>query len=62
MQAEILAALCNYLLDTHPIRREIDRREGEGQWVAGKGGEGGAFAMRTDEERTKSARLPLTLR
>ena len=45
--------LCNDLLDTRPVRAEIDRRELAGQVISGRGGEGGAFAMRTAEERKK---------
>ena len=34
-QARILAALANHLLDVRSIRREVDRREACGQWIAG---------------------------
>lgn len=46
-------AVCNDLLDTRPVRAEIDRREAAGQVIAGRGGEGGAFPMRSVEERRK---------
>lgn len=35
-------------------RAEIDRREREGQAVAGKGGQGGAFPILTPEQRKKA--------
>lgn len=35
------------------VRGEIDRREAAGQFVAGRGGGGGAHAMRTPEERAR---------
>ena len=35
------------------MRGEIDRREAAGQFVAGRGGTGGAHAMRTPEERVR---------
>lgn len=53
LQAKILAAMCNDLLSTAPIRSEIDRRELNGQLNAGLGGEGGAMPMRTQEERSQ---------
>ncbi len=53
MQAAILAQLCDNLLDLRTIRNEIDRREAEGHWVAGYGGEGGIFPMRSPEERAR---------
>ena len=48
-------AMAGYLLDVRSVRREIDRREACGQWVAGSSGEGGAFAMRTPEEKAHRA-------
>ena len=53
MQAAILAQLCDNLLDLRTIRNEIERRETEGHWVAGYGGEGGIFPMRSPEERAR---------
>lgn len=55
IQAQILSVLTGYLLDVRSVRGEIDRREMCGQWVAGALGEGGAFAMRTAEERAERA-------
>lgn len=46
-------AMAGYLLDVRSVRREVDRREACGQWVAGSSGEGGAFAMRTPEEKAR---------
>ena len=48
-----MAALCNDLLDVGAVRAEVDKREAEGHFIAGRGGEGGAFAMRSAEERAK---------
>ena len=48
-------SLVNDLLDISSVRHEIDKREGAGQWVAGKGGAGGSFPMRSEEERAKRA-------
>ena len=45
----------NDLLDISSVRHEIDKREAAGQWVAGKGGAGGSFPMRSEEERAKRA-------
>ena len=53
VQAAILAQLCDNILDLRTIRNEIDRREAEGHWVAGHGGEGGIFPMRSPEERAR---------
>lgn len=53
MQAAILAQLCDNLLDLRTIRNEIERRETEGHWVAGRSGEGGICPMRTPEERAR---------
>lgn len=39
------------------VRAEIDRREAAGQFVAGRGGAGGANPMRTLEERAKRSSL-----
>ncbi|BDA48817.1 probable pH-interacting protein at C-terminar half [Coccomyxa sp. Obi] len=55
IKAQILSVLTGYLLDVRSVRGEIDRREMCGQWVAGALGEGGAFAMRTAEERAERA-------
>jgi hypothetical protein len=55
MQAEILAALTNHVLDVRGVRREVDRREACGQWLAGAAGEGGAFAMRSPAEAARAA-------
>ncbi|KAK9838020.1 hypothetical protein WJX74_009849 [Apatococcus lobatus] len=52
-KAAILAQLCDNLLDLRTIRNEIERRETEGHWVAGHGGEGGICPMRTLEERAR---------
>ena len=48
-------AMAGYLLDVRSVRREVDRREACGQWVSGSSGEGGAFAMRTPEEKARRA-------
>lgn len=58
LQASVLSQLCNDVLDIGSVRGEfgeIDRREAEGHWVAGRGGEGGAFAMRSLESRARRA-------
>ena len=55
MQAAILVSLVNDLLDISSVRHEIDKREAAGQWVAGKGGAGGSFPMRSEEERARRA-------
>lgn len=46
-------SLLNDLLDISSVRHEIDKRESAGQWVAGKGGAGGSFPMRSEEERAR---------
>ena len=51
VKASILATLCDDLLDTGTIRNEVARREGEGEWHTGRGGEGGAYAMFLAEEK-----------
>lgn len=51
LKATILSRLCDHLLDCLTIRAEVDRREAAGEWVAGKGGAGGAFPIMTEEER-----------
>ena len=48
-------SLVNDLLDISSVRHEIDKREAAGQWVAGKGGAGGSFPMRSEEERARRA-------
>lgn len=53
LQAAILVSLVNDLLDISSVRHEIDKREAAGQWVAGKGGAGGSFPMRSEEERAR---------
>ena len=53
MQVDILCSLCTDLLDLNTIIAEIDRREHRGQFVAGKGGIGGANPVRTDAQRVK---------
>lgn len=55
LQASIIESLCNDLLATNPVRQEIVRREESGQLISGKGGEGGAYPMRTLEERKRRA-------
>lgn len=55
MQAAILLSLVNDLLDISSVRHEIDKREAAGQWVAGRGGAGGSFPMRSEEERVRRA-------
>ena len=55
LQAAILLSLVNDLLDISSVRHEIDTREAAGQWVAGKGGVGGSFPMRSEEERARRA-------
>lgn len=56
VQAEILETLANDLLGTQWVRADLDQREADGQLVSGRGGEGGAFAMRprSAEERQDS--------
>jgi hypothetical protein len=44
--AAILARLCDDLLNSGPIRSEIDRREAAGCHHTGRGGMGGFWAMR----------------
>ncbi len=39
------------------VRAEVDRREAAGQFVAGRGGEGGANPMRSPEERVERQKL-----
>ncbi|KAA6424010.1 MAG: enhancer of isoform C [Trebouxia sp. A1-2] len=55
VKAAILVSLVNDLLDISSVRHEIDKREAAGQWVAGKGGAGGSFPMRSEEERARRA-------
>ena len=55
VQAAILLSLVNDLLDISSVRHEIDKREAAGQWVAGRGGAGGSFPMRSEEERARRA-------
>ncbi|KAL0019631.1 hypothetical protein WJX77_005620 [Trebouxia sp. C0004] len=55
IKAAILVSLVNDLLDISSVRHEIDKREAAGQWVAGKGGAGGSFPMRSEEERARRA-------
>ena len=47
--------MVNDLLDISSVRHEIDKREAAGQWVAGRGGAGGSFPMRSEEERVRRA-------
>ena len=54
VKASILSRLCDHLLDCVTVRAEVDRRENEGMFVAGKGGAGGAFPVLTPEERAKA--------
>ena len=53
VQVDILCSLCTDLLDLNTVKAEIDRREQRGQFVAGKGGIGGANPVRTDAQRVK---------
>ena len=53
VQVDILCSLCTDLLDLNTIKAEIGRREHKGQFVAGKGGIGGANPVRTDAQRVK---------
>ncbi len=53
VQVDILCSLCTDLLDLNTIKAEIGRREQKGQFVAGKGGIGGANPVRTDAQRVK---------
>ena len=65
LQAALLAALCNGLLDTVGIREEIDRREAQGFWAAGAGGIGGAFPMhvrKAKSERAAAAKAAASLK
>jgi hypothetical protein len=55
VQAQVLLSLANSMLEVKKVRKEIDRREMHGQFVAGYRGEGGAYAMRTEEERARRA-------
>lgn len=55
VKAAILSRLCDHLLDCTTIRAEIDRREGGGLFVSGRGGVGGAFAIMTPEEKKRAA-------
>lgn len=55
VQAAILLSLVNDLLDISSVRHEIDKREAAGQWVAGRGGAGGSFSMRSEEELARRA-------
>ena len=50
-----MVSLANDLLDIYSVRDEIQKREAAGQWVAGKGGAGGSFPMRSEEERARRA-------
>jgi hypothetical protein len=59
VQVRVLATLTNDMLEVKKVRKEIDRRELHGQFVAGYRGEGGAFPMRTDEERARRAAASL---
>lgn len=54
LKAAILSRLCDHLMDSTTIRAEIDRREAGGEFVSGKGGEGGAFAIMTPEEKARA--------
>lgn len=55
----VLATLTNDMLEVKKIRKEIERREAHGQFVAGYRGEGGAYPMRTEEERARRAAASL---
>lgn len=46
-KAELLATLCDDLLDLPTVQVEFERRELRGEFVTGEGGEDGAFAIRT---------------
>lgn len=46
-KAELLATLCDDLLDSPTVQAEFERRELRGEFVTGEGGGGGAFAIRT---------------
>ena len=54
VKATILSRLCDNLLDMPTIRAEVDRREAQGEFITGKGGCGGAFAIMTKEERARA--------
>jgi len=54
LKAIILARLCENLVDCTTIRAEIDRREANGEFIAGKGGEGGAFPMMTPVQKARA--------
>ena len=58
VQVDILCSLCTDLLDLNTIKAEINRREQRGQFVAGKGGIGGANPVRTDAQRVKRMAPP----
>lgn len=49
-KAELLATLCDDLLEAPTVQAEFERRELRGEFVTGEGGEGGAFAIRTSPE------------
>ena len=54
-RAAILMELCNRLLGTGAVKRELDRRAECGHWVSGRSGVGGAFSMFTSEVRAVKA-------
>jgi hypothetical protein len=54
VKAAVLSRLCDHLLDCTTFRAEIDRREGGALFVSGRGGEGGAFAVMTPEEKRRA--------
>jgi hypothetical protein len=49
----LLNLLCDVVLDQPHVREEIERRVILGQWHAGHGGEGGACAMLSPEQRAE---------
>lgn len=51
LKAALLSRLCDHLLDCVTIRFEIERREKAMQFVAGKGGVGGGWAIMSEAER-----------
>ena len=54
IKASILKTMCDHLIERPSVRAEIDRRESNGEIIAGRGGRGGAFPIMTEQEMDKA--------
>lgn len=62
IKSSILRILCDHVIGRPSVRAEIDRRESNGEVIAGMGGKGGAFAIMTEKEREKAISKALKMK